>query len=55
MTDDSIGSPVDRYASVNKLIMSTYNITCLVISYKHLVDVMRETGWDKSAAVGGML
>ena len=54
MTDTKLGTPIQRYSTVNKLIMSTYNISCLEIRYQSMVYEMRQTGWNTPAAMGGM-
>ena len=54
MTDFTRGSPVQRYADVNTLIMSTYSQKCLDFTYKKLIADMQNTDWASSAGEGGM-
>lgn len=53
MTDTSNGSPLERYAMVNTLIMKTYDEDCQDFKYDKMIDSMRETSWNSSAAEGG--
>jgi hypothetical protein len=53
MTSTEIGDPLTRYASLNSLILETYGQTCLDASYKSSIDILKQTSWDSSAAVGG--
>ncbi|XP_070538578.1 putative serine protease K12H4.7 [Ptychodera flava] len=53
MTEISIGDELHRYAQVNTLMMKTYGQSCLDISYDDMIQEMRETAWNSSAAEGG--
>ena len=55
MKDFTLGSPVERYAAVNNLILKTYNSTCLDYKYSKMIADMRKTAWKDSAAEGGIL
>ena len=55
MTDFTEGSPIERYAKVNSLILETYNQTCLDYKYKKMIDDMKKTSWEDDAAEGGIL
>ncbi|KAK6196039.1 hypothetical protein SNE40_001342 [Patella caerulea] len=53
MNDTSRGSAIERYAMINSMILSTYGENCLDISYKSMIDDLRKTDWNSSAAAGG--
>ena len=53
MNDESSGSPIDRYAKVNDLMMSTYSQKCLDNSYNKMVGELKSTAWNASASEGG--
>jgi hypothetical protein len=55
MTYKTIGDPLRRYAAVNDIILSTYSQKCLDASYMSLINQLRKTSWNDSAAVGGKL
>ena len=54
MKDLTLGSPLERYAAVNNLILKTYNSTCLDYKYSKMIADMRKTAWKDSAAEGGI-
>lgn len=53
MMNDSNGSPLTRYASVNTLILQAYGQKCVDYSYQDFVDSLRNESWAGSAAEGG--
>lgn len=53
MTDESNGSPVERYAKVNSLMLSTYSQKCLDNSYNKMIKGLQATAWNSSASEGG--
>ena len=53
MNDFTLGSPIERYAAVNTLILKTYNNTCLDYKYSKMIADMRKTSWKDDAAEGG--
>ena len=53
MNNNTIGEPLLRYARVNTLILATYGLTCLDVSYKDMVNSLRQTSWQSSASEGG--
>lgn len=53
MTDESNGSPVERYAKVNSLMLSTYSQKCLDNSYNKMIKGLQATAWNASASEGG--
>ncbi|XP_005092643.1 putative serine protease K12H4.7 [Aplysia californica] len=53
MTDTSKGSPTERYAAVNSLMLKTYSQKCQDFKYDKMIDEMRQTQWNSSAAEGG--
>ena len=54
MNDETVGEPLLRYAKVNDLIMATYGLKCLDVSYKNMINSLRQTSWTSSASEGGM-
>ena len=54
MSDVSRGSEVERYATVNDLILNTYQQKCLDFNYAKMVSELRDTAWNSSASEGGM-
>jgi hypothetical protein len=55
MTDASIANAVDRYAAVNKVILTTYQQECLDFKYDKMIDTLKQTDWNSSASEGGMM
>ena len=53
MSDTTVGSPVQRYAKVNSLILDTYGTKCLDFDYKAMIKDLSETSWESSAGEGG--
>ena len=53
MLDESIGNEMGRYAAVNSLVMQTYGVECLDVSYVNFINQMKMVNWNESAAVGG--
>jgi len=53
MNNETIGEPLLRYARVNTLIMAIYGLRCLDVSYKDMVNSLRQTSWQSSASEGG--
>uniref|UniRef100_A0A3Q1F4D9 Serine protease 59, putative n=1 Tax=Acanthochromis polyacanthus TaxID=80966 RepID=A0A3Q1F4D9_9TELE len=53
MSDVSLGDPYARYAAVARLMMDTFSIKCLNISFSTYVREMTNTSWDGPAAGGG--
>lgn len=53
MTDESNGSPIERYAKVNSLMLSTYSQKCLDNSYNKMIKGLQATAWNASASEGG--
>uniref|UniRef100_A0A8W8IVI8 Serine protease K12H4.7 n=1 Tax=Magallana gigas TaxID=29159 RepID=A0A8W8IVI8_MAGGI len=54
MTDESNGSPVERYAKVNSLMLSTYSQKCLDNSYNKMIKGLQATAWNASASEGDL-
>ena len=52
MTNVSITDPLDRLVVVNNYQLSSYQATCLDISYDSMIDYFKETSWDSDAASG---
>lgn len=55
MTNESIGSSVDRYAAVNTLILKTYEEPCLDYKYDKMIEKMKNVSWDGPASSGKLL
>lgn len=53
MTDESNGSPIERYAKVNSLMLATYSQKCLDNSYNKMIKGLQATAWNASASEGG--
>ncbi|KAK7906767.1 hypothetical protein WMY93_015379 [Mugilogobius chulae] len=53
MADASLGDPYKRYAAVARLMMETFSMKCLNVSYNNYVQDMTNTSWDGPAAGGG--
>lgn len=53
MVNQSIGTPIDRYAQVNSLLLDAYDQKCLDINYKQMIKNMKEISWNSSVANGG--
>lgn len=53
MTDESSGSPIERYAKVNSLMLATYSQKCLDNSYNKMIKGLQATAWNASASEGG--
>ncbi|XP_028925206.1 thymus-specific serine protease [Ornithorhynchus anatinus] len=53
MSDISLGTPYDRYATVVRLLLNTFEMTCLDASYSNYVQEMTNFSWDGPAATGG--
>lgn len=51
MTNDSLGSPLQRYAAVNTLMMKGEKY--LDCSYKGFIDFMKQSSWKAEAVKGG--
>ncbi|XP_046852436.1 putative serine protease K12H4.7 [Xenia sp. Carnegie-2017] len=43
---------LSRYAKVNTLMLDTYKEGCLEIKYDDMIEELRQTSWDSSAAFG---
>ncbi|XP_052816348.1 putative serine protease K12H4.7 [Mya arenaria] len=53
MNDFTRGTPLQRYADVNTLIMKTYGQKCLDYTYTKMISDMRQTDWKSGAGEGG--
>ena len=53
MTNQSIGSELDRYAAVNSMFLAMDDSETLDVSYQGYVEFMKNTSWNSSAAEGG--
>ncbi|WAR11956.1 TSSP-like protein [Mya arenaria] len=49
MNDFTRGTPLQRYADVNTLIMKTYGQKCLDYTYTKMISDMRQTDWKSGA------
>lgn len=53
MTNQDLGSPLDRYAVVNSMLLDTTKDKCLDFKYDKMLKDMRATSWNASASEGG--
>lgn len=53
MVNTSIGTPVDRLAAVNALILKQGGCTCLDYIYKKMIGDMNNVSWESDGALGG--
>ncbi|XP_077397024.1 thymus-specific serine protease [Festucalex cinctus] len=53
MADTSLGDPYARYAAVARLMMDTFSMKCLDVSFNNNLRDMTNTSWDGPAAGGG--
>lgn len=53
MVNTSIGTPVDRLAEVNKLLLKEEGSECLDYKYDGLITSMSNTSWSSDMALGG--
>lgn len=55
MMDEKSGSPIERYARVNDLMLSTYSQKCLDNSYDKMITELQNVAWNASASEGGKI
>ncbi|XP_049582929.1 thymus-specific serine protease [Syngnathus scovelli] len=53
MADTSLGDPYARYTAVARLMMDTFSLKCLDVSFNNNLRDMTNTSWDGPAAGGG--
>ncbi|XP_077468252.1 thymus-specific serine protease [Stigmatopora argus] len=53
MSDTSLGDPYARYVAVARLMMDTFSMKCLDVSFNNNLRDMTNTSWDGPAAGGG--
>ncbi|KAK3589932.1 hypothetical protein CHS0354_034949 [Potamilus streckersoni] len=53
MGDESIGTALQRYAAVNKLLLDTYFQKCMDFKYDKMISDLKKTNWNSSASEGG--
>lgn len=53
MVNTSIGTPVDRLAAVNALLLTQGEGTCLDYTYKKMIGDMNNISWTSDGALGG--
>ncbi|XP_023237167.1 putative serine protease F56F10.1 [Centruroides sculpturatus] len=53
MENDSVGSPLKRYAEINSLILDVNSEKCLDFKYNDFIRDMSSISWNDSAAEGG--
>ncbi|XP_034023706.1 thymus-specific serine protease [Thalassophryne amazonica] len=53
MADASLGDPYARYAAVARIMMDTFSMKCLDVSYNNYRQDMTNSSWDGPAAGGG--
>lgn len=52
MIDETLGSPIERLAENNNLILEKSNITCLDYDYNKMVDESKNVSWSSKQAGG---
>ncbi|XP_050439494.1 putative serine protease K12H4.7 isoform X3 [Adelges cooleyi] len=50
MTNESIVSPLEKYAAVNDRMLSSNNLTCTDYVYEKEVNILKNVSWESSAA-----
>ncbi|KAL5004772.1 hypothetical protein ScPMuIL_018228 [Solemya velum] len=53
MSNESLGCEVHRYAAVNSLLLDTYSQKCLDYKYSSMINDLKKTDWNSTAAEGG--
>ncbi|PSN56520.1 hypothetical protein C0J52_14786 [Blattella germanica] len=53
MTNESIGTPVHRYAAVNEMLLNDGEENCLDYKYNKMINVLEQIDWQCEAAEGG--
>lgn len=53
--NESIGTPVDRYAQVSNVLLSASGEKCFNYRYIKMIDELRNVTWTNEAAEGGTL
>lgn len=53
MNDASYGDAIERYATINDVMLKTFGMECLDVEYGDYIDSMRKVDWESSAAEGG--
>lgn len=53
MTNQTLGTPVDRLAKINDLILDISNETCLDYNYENMINEIKNVSWDSEQAEGG--
>ena len=53
MTSSNFGSPMDRYAAVNSILLNSVGEKCLDYKYEKFLKDMRSVSWNSSASEGG--
>ena len=54
MQNTAVGSPTQRYAKVNSLILDTYGQKCLSFDYYSMIKDLSQIDWTSSAGEGGL-
>lgn len=53
MTNQTLGTPVNRLAKINDLILKISNETCLDYNYDNMINELKNVSWDSEQAEGG--
>ncbi|XP_026472568.1 LOW QUALITY PROTEIN: putative serine protease F56F10.1 [Ctenocephalides felis] len=53
MVNEAIGTPLDRLAEVNSLMLNATDEKCLDYKYDNMISKLRNTSWDSEMAEGG--
>ena len=52
MLNESIGDELTRYAAFNSLMLSTYDMECLYISYSEMISQLKNISWNDETVAG---
>ncbi|KAG8322017.1 putative serine protease K12H4.7 [Homalodisca vitripennis] len=53
MTNKTIGSPLMRYAFVNKILLNLFGETCVDYKYNKMIEQLKETNWTSQSVSSG--
>ncbi|KAK7788861.1 hypothetical protein R5R35_007892 [Gryllus longicercus] len=53
LQNSSLGAPVRRVATLNSLLLTAYNTSCLDYTYKSTIQQLRDYSWSAAVAEGG--
>uniref|UniRef100_A0A1B6IAX2 Serine protease K12H4.7 n=1 Tax=Homalodisca liturata TaxID=320908 RepID=A0A1B6IAX2_9HEMI len=53
MTNKTMGSPLMRYAFVNKILLNLFGETCVDYKYNKMIEQLKETNWTSESVSSG--